>query len=212
MSLIPPNLTSVAEPEPAWGIATLFPPQGEWSAAEYLSLTAGSNRLVEFNRGRVEVHDMPTIAHQRILRYLLTVLSRFVSEGQLGEVLFAALPLRLGEHKFREPDLIFIGRESVAAGDVSYLDNADMVLEIVSSDANSRERDLVIKRDEYAAAGIPEYWIVDPLERRITVLTLAGESYAVHGEFTPGQQATSRLLEGFAVDVAATFQAAESVG
>ena len=43
--------------------------------------------------------------------------------------------------------------------------------------------------------------------QKITVLTLDGDSYAVHGEFAPGEQATSRLLPGFAVAVAETFAA-----
>lgn len=58
------------------------------------------------------------------------------------------------------------------------------------------------KREEYALARIPEYWIVDPEVGQITVLTLDGETYVVHGEFKRGEQATSKLLPGFAVDVA----------
>ena len=74
-------------------------------------------------------------------------------------------------------------------------------MEVVSTGDNDRRRDLREKREEYALAGIPEYWIVDPELGRITVLTLDGTSYAVHGEFSRGEQATSKLLPGFAVDV-----------
>ena len=63
--------------------------------------------------------------------------------------------------------------------------------------------------EKYAEAGIPEYWIVDPQKRVITVLVLADAVYRVHGEFTPEQQATSVLLGGFAVDVAEVFAAAK---
>lgn len=153
----------------------------------------------------------PRSAHQRILRHLFAALSAFVSNRKLGEVLFAALPLRLGEEKYREPDLVFISRERRAAPQDVYLRAADLVIEVVSDDAKSRHRDLITIRREYERAGIPEYWIVDPLEKRVTVLTLAGEAYTVHGEFTPGQHATSRLLEGFGVEVEATFLAAEGV-
>ncbi|MEB3309859.1 MAG: Uma2 family endonuclease [Snowella sp.] len=44
-----------------------------------------------------------------------------------------------------------------------------MVIEIVSSD--SIQRVYRYKRSEYAAVGIAEYWIVDPLDPKITVLT-----------------------------------------
>ena len=82
-------------------------------------------------------------------------------------------------------------------------------MEIVSESKDDRERDVVEKRKDYAQAGIPEYWIVDPETETITVLTLlAGQTeYAVHGEFKPGRTATSKLLDGFAVDVAACFAA-----
>ena len=38
-------------PEPAWEIAYLFPAQGAWSEDDYLSLTEGTNHLVEFSDG-----------------------------------------------------------------------------------------------------------------------------------------------------------------
>ena len=78
-------------------------------------------------------------------------------------------------------------------------------MEVVSDD--DRRRDLETKRQEYAQAGIPEYWIVDPRLKRITVLWLDGAAYSVHGEFAEGTEATSRLLEGFKVNVAAALAA-----
>lgn len=81
---------------------------------------------------------------------------------------------------------------------------------MVSDDSSDRNRDLVDKRQDYAQAGIPEYWIVDPLERRVTVLVLEGEQYQVDGEYSPGQIARSRLLEGLEIDVATVFAAGES--
>jgi Uma2 family endonuclease len=82
---------------------------------------------------------------------------------------------------------------------------ADLVMEIVKGDAEDRRRDMVVKRAEYARAGIAEYWIVDPQEEQITVLHLSGKRYVVHGQFSRGEAATSHLLAGFGVDVAAAF-------
>lgn len=79
------------------------------------------------------------------------------------------------------------------------------MVEIVSPD--KPERDTVEKRRDYAEAGIPEYWIVNPSDEPMTVLTLHGAAYAEHGIFARGATATSMLLDGFAVDVAATFDA-----
>src|SRR5207237_9171857 len=86
---------------------------------------------------------------------------------------------------------------------------AALVMEIVIGDAADRARDLIVKRKEYAEARIAEYWIVDPQEQRITVLTLDGSAYRVHGDFTAGQHATSVLLPGFSVSVDAVFAAGQ---
>jgi len=47
------------------------------------------------------------------------------------------------------------------------------VLEVVST--GGRTRDLVDNRHDYAEVKIPEYWIVDPRSRTVTVLTLKPE-------------------------------------
>ncbi|MDB5291432.1 MAG: hypothetical protein JWL69_2673, partial [Phycisphaerales bacterium] len=81
----------------------------------------------------------------------------------------------------------------------------DLVMEVVSEDGC--RRDLEEKRRDYALAGIPEYWIVDPREQSITVLTLSGKQYIVAGEAHNGQKAASVLLKGFEVDVTAALSA-----
>ena len=64
-----------------------------------------------------------------------------------------------------------------------------------------------IKWFDYAEAGIPEYWIVNPLDETITVLALRDGTYAEHGVFRRGQRATSALLPTFAVSVSEVFDA-----
>ncbi len=71
--------------------------------------------------------------------------------------------------------------------------------------ADDPDRDLVVKRADYAEADIPEYWIVNPELATVTVLTLVGDAYFEHGVFTRGASATSPLLEGLALDVSAMF-------
>ncbi len=87
---------------------------------------------------------------------------------------------------------------------------ADLVVEIVSPDDPAR--DLTVKRADYAAAGVLEYWVVDPRRTAVMVLRLAGAEagYVEHGVSGPGSQATSWLLDGFGVDVDALFAARPS--
>jgi Uma2 family endonuclease len=194
---------SAREPEPAWDVALLFPAQGQWSEEEYLALDG--NRIVEFSNGRLEVAPMPTTSHQLLVAWLYGILQAFVVSRDLGTVAFAPLRVRISRAKFREPDLVFMLKEHGKRIGEEYWEGADLVMEVVSRDEEGRRRDLETKRQEYARAGIPEYWTIDPEEKQITVLRLAGKRYAVHGEFHEGTVAASHLLQGFAVDVKDAF-------
>jgi Uma2 family endonuclease len=199
MSQAPTKARRAAEPEPAWKVAYLFPPQGEWTEEDYLALN--TNHLVELSEGFLEVLEMPTTIHQMLVFYLAGLLSVFVSPRGLGTVLLAPLRIRLWPHKFREPDVVFMHKDhSDRVGD-KFWQGADLIMEVVSDGPEDRKRDLETKPLEYARAGIPEYWIVDPQNETITVLQLADSQYVEHGKFAKGTQATSALLEGFSVDV-----------
>jgi Uma2 family endonuclease len=75
----------------------------------------------------------------------------------------------------RVPDLVVFSDEllSMMQGAARSLITLDMpppmlVVEVVSPD--SEKRDYRYKRTEYAARGIPEYWIVDPVAEKVTIL------------------------------------------
>jgi Uma2 family endonuclease len=192
-------MKSAATSEPTWEIAHLFPSQGSWTEEEYLALE--TNHLVEFSNGFIEVLPMPTTSHQMMVAYLYGLVLAFVSTRNLGTVLFAPLRIRLKADKFREPDIAFMLKENADQITDGFWSGADLVMEVVSGTKKDRRRDLVVKRKEYAKAGIAEYWIIDPEEERITVLRLSGKRYVVHGNFDKGAQATSHLLPGLSVNV-----------
>jgi Uma2 family endonuclease len=190
--------------EPAWEIAHLFPEQGYWTEGDYLELD--TNHLVEFTDGYVEVLPMPTTSHQRIVAHLFMLLSGFAAPRGLGTVLFAPLRVRLRPALIREPDVLFAGNEHAHLIGEKFWTGADLVMEVVSDDAESHERDWVKKRDDYAAAGISEYWVIDPKARRLTVFKLEGAAYVVHAEGTPGGCVESALLPGFSVNADDVFR------
>lgn len=176
--------------------------QGTWTVEQYLKLTNRTAQLIEFTDGTIEVLPMPTRKHQRILALLYEWFVAFV-RPMSGEVLFAALRLQIRPGKFREPDLLVLLRSDDPRNQEAFWLGADLVVEIVSPDAP--ERDLVEKVADYAEAGILEYWIVNPIDESITVLTLADGAYTLHGRFVRGEQAGSQLLTGFGVEVDAVF-------
>ncbi|MEI6234972.1 MAG: Uma2 family endonuclease [Planctomycetota bacterium] len=185
---------------PTWEMANLYPLQGQWTEDEYIKLTDDPVR-VEFVDGYVEFLEMPTIAHDRLVKYLFLILDAFVNKAKLGEVFISTTKTKLRELEIRMPDVFWVSNERLDRHTDDYFYGADLIVEVVSQDAKSRKRDLVDKRSSYADAGITEYWIVDPKLESITVLKLSGNTYAVHGEFKQGQKATSVVLAGFEVDV-----------
>lgn len=178
--------------------------RGPWTQAQYLALTDYSRRLLEFTDGDIEVLPAPTDHHQVIAQCLLLQLLAFI-RPRGGTVLFAPLRLRLRDGQFREPDLLLVLDADDPRRQDRYWHGADLVVEVVSPD--DLERDTRVKRAEYAEAQIPEYWIVNPLDETVTVLTLVGEAYAEHGVFRRGDEARSVLLDGFTLLVDEVFDA-----
>jgi Uma2 family endonuclease len=188
---------------PTWEVAYLFPPQGRWTEDDFWALGSVYEGVprVELSQGRLEVLPVPTQTHQLILFFLAKLLDAFAQSGAPGMVLPSGTDVRLKKGVIRQPDVVYMKAENARRRHEKYWDGADLVMEVVSPDPKDRERDLETKPREYARAGIPEYWIIDPQEKVIRVLTLVGKAYKVHGEFGPGTRATSVLLPGFAVAV-----------
>jgi len=207
-TFVPPT---ASDDEFAWEIATLFPPQGEWSEEEYLRLTDGTNRRIEFTDGRLEFLAMPTEIHEVMVRFLFLALHSFVERRKLGQVYFNGIRLRIRPRKIRLPDIIFLHRDHFHARHNRAWDGADLAMEVVSDDPKDRKRDYEQKLLDYAEAKVAEYWIIDYERRVVLVHRLDGSQCVLHGQFTPGQQAASRLLDGFAIDVAALLAAADEV-
>ncbi|MCA9965468.1 MAG: Uma2 family endonuclease [Anaerolineales bacterium] len=194
--MMPKTITA----EPVWEIVKLFPPQGYWSLDHYVTLDASTNHLIEFSNGAIEILPMPSIQHQRLVRALFHWLFMYVQQHNLGEVFFAPTKVELWENKICEPDVFFVSHANLPHHTEQWFQQIDLAIEVISPD--DPNRDLEIKRHEYAQAGIAEYWIVDPRSDKITVLTLAGTHYEVHGVFGKEDAVTSVLLPGFSVRLA----------
>lgn len=179
-------------------VLSLDPLQGHWTVEQYLLLSNQTNRLLEYTDGFIEVLPMPTKRHQAISLFLLLGLLAFV-RPRGGAVYYAPLRIEVRPGKFREPDLLLLTNADDSRAQDEFWLGADLVVEIVSPD--KPKRDTEEKPLDYAEAGIPEYWIVNPLTDTITVLVLQDAAYVEHGVFRRGERATSKLLHGFSVSV-----------
>lgn len=115
-----------------------------------------------------EIIEMPgaSYEHQSIGMFLLTLLNLYVGQNDLGKVLHSPFAMKLDEQRRgREPDIIFVSKEKVDRILPTYLDGpCDIAVEIISPESITRDR--AEKFVEYEAAGIREYWLIDP-ERKI---------------------------------------------
>jgi Uma2 family endonuclease len=101
--------------------------------------------------------------------WLFRLIGDFVEERDLGKVYGSRVAFRLGEPHGPEPDIAFVRTERLHLVERGFVDGPpDLAIEIVSPD--SIERDYVRKREQYRQAGVPEYWIVDEIEKRIMLL------------------------------------------
>ncbi len=120
----------------------------------------------EWVNGRVVLMSPASDPHQEISSYLESILRPFVQKHQLGRVIRAPFVMRLeAVSAAREPDLMFVSQARLSRMTKTYLDGAaDMAVEIVSPESSVRDR--TEKLAEYEAAGVREYWLIDPERKR----------------------------------------------
>ncbi len=103
-----------------------------------------------------------------------------------------------------EPDVVVILAGRYDIGGARWVEGApDIAIEILSADRN---RDLVLKRQLYAEAGVREYWIFDPANDTVLPLELRGDQYVELATLTAADTLTTALLPGLSIPLAEIFQ------
>ena len=110
-------------------------------------------------------------------------------EHPLGELRVAPLPVRLWPGRIREPDLMYLSNAHLDRITPDYWGVPDLVVEVHSP--GSRSRDKRSKYEEYAQAGIPEYWMVDTDAKTIDAYRLSQATYELKQHYERGEPLTS---------------------
>jgi Uma2 family endonuclease len=159
-------------------------------------------RLYELIDGEIIVSAAPGEPHLWVVKRLVALLLPLEFNAALGWVYIAPAEVHLPSGDVVEPDLFFIRKELRSIRRRSHVEGApSVVFEVLSP--TSRHRDLIEKRALYEAAGVPEYWIIDPTERRVLALIMRKEKYVELPRV--GSTVESEVLTGFAIDVEALF-------
>jgi len=181
----------------------LFPPQGEWRESNFFALP-DSNRIIELSEGEIRMSPPPTPQHQPVVKRLFRAVAHHVRHTGFGETFFAPVALRLWDSKIRKPDVLVLKQDQLQQiGDQSINAPVAWVAEVISPD--SVEVGTQEKIVDYAAARIPEYWLIDPVAETIEIYTLIGTEYALAETLQSGDMASSRQLEGFETEVNRIF-------
>lgn len=185
-------------------IAELFPPQGMWTEADYLRLPH-QRRAIELAGGRLTVYPVPSPEHQRLAGDLAIALDRHVAENRLGEVIFAAVVVRLGLNQLRMPDLIFLRSQHTNRKHKLWIEGPpDWIAEVLSPEMRTHDEEKLI---EYARAAVPEIWLIDSAARSIRVYVLSPDlpEYLLAATCLPGDIARAETIPGFEIAVEELF-------
>lgn len=145
---------------------------------QYLTYDDGTDNRYELEDGELILMNPPTGRHAIIIAFLSNILFNEINRLQLPSIPLQVIGVRTSIRRSRLPDLCIVSLEQMQQyRDVSAVleSGALLAIEVVSPD--SIKRDYRFKRAEYASFGIPEYWIVDPIEQRVTILLLVEGLY-----------------------------------
>lgn len=155
----------------------------------------------EWVDGEIIMGQPPTFEHQTNSDFLAALLRVYVETRELGVMVSAPFQMRLKKQKSgREPDLLFVAKANLNRIKQNYLDGpADLVIEIISPESVGQDRGE--KFVEYEAAGIREYWLIDPQRKQAEFYRLDDEHR--YQLITSGREGTfySQVIEGFYIKI-----------
>ncbi|BCW95199.1 MAG: Uma2 family endonuclease [Fimbriimonadales bacterium] len=168
------------------------------SYEEFLELLNDESHA-EWVNGEVIDKPFPNVKHQQVCTGLFFLVGTWVWSHHLGKVFHPPLQVFLtlpdGKQVSREPDIVVVLNDWLPQLQKQYFDGApNLIVEVVSP---PRRVDRTEKFLEYEAAGVPEYWIIDP-EREYAEFWQLDAAGAYRAAFTGSEGVYhSRELPGF---------------
>ena len=171
------------------------------------------NTKAEFINGKIVIHSPAKKRHLTVTKLLSRLISFYSDVKELGETFYEKAMISLTRNDY-EPDIVFFNKEKAATfeEDQVLFPAPDFVVEILSK--STQKVDKTTKKDDYAAHGIQEYWIIDPNKQLILQYLLLKPSDTTYFEpytYRMGEDITSKVIVGFTIPVAAIFDEKENV-
>ena len=152
---------------------------------EYLNHDDGTDIPDELVDGVLVKMGAENTGNINTAMFLISVFLQFLPYDRIYRGTEVWVPSKLTTVRY--PDLLVLteaGAERLPRSQRSLITSQmpapALVVEVVSPGKEGTEnydQDYIEKRREYAARGIPEYWIIDPVREIVLVLTLQGQTY-----------------------------------
>jgi Uma2 family endonuclease len=160
----------------------------------------------EFINGEVVMHSPVKRRHLDGTQNLTTLLRVYVHQHDLGAVDSEKALVELTRNDY-EPDICFWNAETAASFQDDQMEHPapDLIVEILSKSTTGRDRG--IKFEDYAAHGVREYWIIDPVRKSLEQYELdeATMAFASVATLFLGDTLTALTVPGFQIPIAAIF-------
>lgn len=167
------------------------------SFADYLIQYEGQS--TEWHAGKIVQKVTNNTRHNLIQHFLGRLLSWYLERTDTGLLITAGMPMYVSDDvSSHEPDLTVVLNENVSRIGEQYIDGAvDLAVEIISPGTAATDRGA--KYVEYEAAGVAEYWLIDPIRKKAYIHHLNDEGIysVISSSMSDSKLLTSSLLKGF---------------
>lgn len=173
----PQTVLHVLREERGYYAAPQLKKTGAYTVEDYYALP--EEQRVELIDGIFYDMAAPTSLHQRMIGEIFFQITNFIRQNKKGcEPLLSPFDIQLDcdEKTMVQPDIAILC-------DIGKLKKwgvygaPDFMLEVISP--SSRRKDYTIKMSKYMAAGVREYWIVDPYQYKVVVYFFESEAYPI---------------------------------
>ena len=176
----------------------LFPSTtiGPYRRADYLGLP--DEPRCELIYGRFYLVTAPRLLHQ-IVTFVLCRWLDDIALAHGGQAITAPADITLADHSVVQPDVIYLARRAAPQEVHGWIEGIpDLLVEVLSPTGVRRDRNLKLRL--YAETGVPEYWILDPVDRHFDFMVNRGGRFEL--VLPAGDLYRSPTLAEIAFDVA----------
>lgn len=177
------------------------------SYEEFMEMYENTDQRYEYIDGEAYLMASPKVTHQRVLGNL-HVLFRLWFKGKKCMPYLSPfdVTLKKSENNMNvvQPDLLVVCDPENKSGRDKYTGIPSLVVEILSD--SSTRMDLVKKMDLYMQTGIQEYWVVNYINREVSVYKFSDNNIADMRTYVRDDAVKSFIFDEFAADIKEIFE------